>query len=94
GCVPRGASYLFCNGPCFEETHVMLDCVEKLLSNFNFYNKATVKDIRKAFGDFNVWRYINEGETSLINNDGQRVLTFNGYTTALAMLTGSRLLIW
>ncbi|KAK9219255.1 hypothetical protein WN943_007897 [Citrus x changshan-huyou] len=44
--------------------------------------------------DFNVWRYINEGETSLINNDGQRVLTFNGYTTALAMLTGSRLLIW
>ncbi|KAK9215676.1 hypothetical protein WN944_007682 [Citrus x changshan-huyou] len=44
--------------------------------------------------DFNVWRYINEGETSLINNDGQRVLTFNGYTTVLAMLTGSRLLIW
>ncbi|KAL9447185.1 hypothetical protein AB3S75_014791 [Citrus x aurantiifolia] len=102
--VPPAAADLFCNGPCFGETQLMLDCVEKLLSNFNFYNKATVNDIRKALnsgcsytsqrGDFNVWRYINEGGTSLINSSGQKVLTFNGYTAALAMLTGSCLLMW
>lgn len=46
--VPPGAADLFCNGPCFGETQLMLDCVEKLLSNFNFHNKASVKDIRKA----------------------------------------------
>ncbi|KDO38579.1 hypothetical protein CISIN_1g048457mg, partial [Citrus sinensis] len=71
--VPPGATDLFCNGLCFKETHVMLDCVEKLLSNFNFYNKATVKDIRKALNSG--CSYTSQRRMATGVGDGEAYLT-------------------
>ncbi|XP_037496615.1 uncharacterized protein LOC105647438 [Jatropha curcas] len=71
--VPPEATDLFCNGPCLTETQAILSCINNILSDFLFYNRATVRDIRYVLnagcsysslrGDFNVTRYI-EGETS------------------------------
>ncbi|KAF3967030.1 hypothetical protein CMV_008923 [Castanea mollissima] len=71
--VPPEAADLFCNGPCLFETQQVLNCVNSLLSNFLFYNKATIPDVRYALnagcsntnqrGNFNVGQYI-DGFTS------------------------------
>ncbi|KAJ6918093.1 hypothetical protein NC651_012347 [Populus alba x Populus x berolinensis] len=71
--VPPEATDLFCNGPCLAETRLALSCINGVISDFLFYNKASVRDITYALsagcsstsqrGDFNVARYIN-GETS------------------------------
>ncbi|KAJ4719356.1 Glycine-rich protein family [Melia azedarach] len=97
--VPLQSTDLFCNGPCLAETRFVLNCVEKVLSDFIFLNKATVRDIRSVLnsgcsytsqrGDFNVWRYV-QGETSLIS--GQKVLDVNGFYN-LAILSVSCFLI-
>ena len=44
--VPRDATDIFCTGPCLAETQLVLKCVDNILSDFTFYNKATVRDIR------------------------------------------------
>lgn len=44
--IPAPATNQFCYGPCLAETHRVLDCVDHSLSNFIFYNRATVNDIR------------------------------------------------
>ncbi|XP_021822283.1 uncharacterized protein LOC110763750 [Prunus avium] len=44
--VPAAKTDEYCNGPCLQETHLVLDCVDNILSNFLFYNKATVQDVR------------------------------------------------
>ena len=46
--VPPGATDLFCNGPCLAETQLVLSCINNLLSNFIFYNKATMPEVRSA----------------------------------------------
>ncbi|KAH7542968.1 hypothetical protein FEM48_Zijuj02G0131900 [Ziziphus jujuba var. spinosa] len=46
--VPPEALNLFCNGPCLTETELVLKCIDSMFSNFMFYNKATVHDIRDA----------------------------------------------
>lgn len=46
--VPPEAINLFCSGPCLTETELVLKCVDNIFSNFLFYNKATVHDIRGA----------------------------------------------
>lgn len=46
--VPSGATDLFCNGPCLAETQLVLNCIDNLLSNFIFYNKATMPEVRYA----------------------------------------------
>ncbi|KAF4392477.1 hypothetical protein G4B88_005436 [Cannabis sativa] len=46
--VPPQAVELFCNGPCLAETELVLNCVDNIFSNFLFYNKATIGDIRGA----------------------------------------------
>ncbi|XP_062145416.1 uncharacterized protein LOC133852667 [Alnus glutinosa] len=66
--VPPGATDLFCNGPCLAETQQVLNCIENALSNFIFYNKATMPEVRYALnagcsyntqrGNFNVGDYI------------------------------------
>ncbi|PPD97394.1 hypothetical protein GOBAR_DD05607 [Gossypium barbadense] len=43
--VPREATDIFCNGPCFAETQIVLKCVDNILSDFIFYNKATIGDV-------------------------------------------------
>ncbi|KAG6646731.1 hypothetical protein CIPAW_07G028300 [Carya illinoinensis] len=71
--VPPVAADLFCNGPCLAETQEVLNCIDKLFSNFMFHNKATIPSVRYALdagcsytsqrGNFNVGQYI-EGVTS------------------------------
>ncbi|KAJ6305993.1 hypothetical protein OIU78_021341 [Salix suchowensis] len=71
--VPPEATDVFCNGPCLAETRLVLGCINGVISDFLFYNRATVRDITYALsagcgstgyrGDFNVARYIDD-ETS------------------------------
>ncbi|PON89493.1 hypothetical protein TorRG33x02_146370 [Trema orientale] len=64
--VPPQAIDSFCNGPCLTETELVLNCVDNIFSNFLFYNKATIQDIRGA---------INVGCT--YNKQG--IFNFGGY---------------
>ncbi|XP_050374220.1 uncharacterized protein LOC126791783 [Argentina anserina] len=62
--VPKEKADEFCNGACLTETHLVLNCVDHILNNFIFYNKATIRDVRDTIhagcgygperGDFNV----------------------------------------
>ncbi|KAJ0093199.1 hypothetical protein Patl1_24934 [Pistacia atlantica] len=64
----------YCNGPCLTETHLVLDCIEDVLANFIFYNRATINDIKNTIkagcgygperGDFNVAEHIQAEENS------------------------------
>ncbi|XP_031264489.1 uncharacterized protein LOC116122823 [Pistacia vera] len=64
----------YCNGPCLTETHLVLDCIEDVLANFIFYNRATINDIKDTIkagcgygperGDFNVAEHIQAEENS------------------------------
>lgn len=66
--VPPETTDEYCTGPCISETHHVLDCLENLLQQFKFYNKATIYDVRETIkagcshgpqrGDFNVAKYI------------------------------------
>lgn len=44
--VPPDCTNDFCNGACLKETNLILNCVEGVLSDFEFYNKATINDVR------------------------------------------------
>ncbi|WOL00297.1 hypothetical protein Cni_G09010 [Canna indica] len=44
--VPPQAAEDFCGGPCLVETRLVLDCVERMLHGFEFYNGASVLDVR------------------------------------------------
>ncbi|KAL7205375.1 hypothetical protein ACSBR2_018341 [Camellia fascicularis] len=71
--VPPEATDQFCNGACLSETQGLLNCLENIFSNFMFYNKATIGDIRGTLrggcsytnqrGNFNVGDYM-QSETS------------------------------
>ncbi|MQM03540.1 hypothetical protein Taro_036326 [Colocasia esculenta] len=62
--VPKNATNFFCNGPCMAETQLVLGCIDGILSNFQFYNGATVQAVNATLllacgnttkrGDFNV----------------------------------------
>nr|GEW62249.1 putative pentatricopeptide repeat-containing protein At3g16890, mitochondrial [Tanacetum cinerariifolium] len=38
----------YCHGPCLQETHLVLNCVDDILSHFVFYNHATVQDVKET----------------------------------------------
>lgn len=46
--VPPEATNSFCHGPCFEETQQVLNCVDRMFSNFVFGNRATLPELRSA----------------------------------------------
>ncbi|KAK7392073.1 hypothetical protein VNO78_20500 [Psophocarpus tetragonolobus] len=64
---PEGID-VFCSAPCLTETQLVLNCIDNILSNFIFYNKATVQQMRYALnvgcsysrqrGNFNLAEYI------------------------------------
>ncbi|KAL3812292.1 hypothetical protein ACJIZ3_013560 [Penstemon smallii] len=64
----------YCKGPCIDETHHVLDCIDGILKRFIFYNKATVRDIRETIesgcsygpkrGNFNVLEHIQADDAS------------------------------
>lgn len=81
--VPPEYTDQYCNGPCLEETHLVLTCIGNILSNFFFYNKATIQDVRETLqagcsytserGDFNVAKHIEADENSA-NKAGKSIL--------------------
>ncbi|KAK2639141.1 hypothetical protein Ddye_026936 [Dipteronia dyeriana] len=93
--VPVEATELFCNGPCLAETQFVLNCVDRVFSDFLFFNKARVGDVRTVLnmgcsqtnqrGYFNVGSYITD-------NNGQKLQSFNSFH-ALTLLAGSCFLI-
>lgn len=44
--VPKDKTEEYCNGPCLTETHLVVNCIDNILRNFLFYNKATIQDVR------------------------------------------------
>ncbi|KAI9099165.1 hypothetical protein K1719_024932 [Acacia pycnantha] len=46
--VPPEVTDFFCSGPCLRETQLVLNCINNMLSNFLFYNKASVQQMRYA----------------------------------------------
>lgn len=38
----------YCNGPCVSETYLVLNCIEGLVSHYEFYNKATTDEVRET----------------------------------------------
>nr|ABR16925.1 unknown [Picea sitchensis] len=66
GCldVPPDETDEYCDGGCYKQTQVVLTCLDQILSNFEFYNNATIDVINQTItegcsytdkrGDFNV----------------------------------------
>ncbi|KAB1224765.1 GTP-binding protein SAR1A [Morella rubra] len=54
--VPPGAVELFCNGPCLADTQRVLNCIDKVFSNFVFYNKATLPELQVKVNKRNLLR--------------------------------------
>ncbi|KAK9672992.1 hypothetical protein RND81_12G139200 [Saponaria officinalis] len=64
----------FCNGPCLEETNLILECLDGIMDHFLFYNQATTRDVRDTIragcgqgdqrGNFDVGEHIQAGEGS------------------------------
>ncbi|KAK2644900.1 hypothetical protein Ddye_020095 [Dipteronia dyeriana] len=85
--VPIDYTDQYCNGPCLEETHLVLTCIENILSHFVFYNRATIYDIRDTIkaacsygperGHFNVAEHIEDEENSAQKKTAYKV--FSGY---------------
>ena len=46
--VPPGYTDEYCNGPCLKETHLVLNCIDDMLSHYVFYNHATVNDVKET----------------------------------------------
>ncbi|CAH1439505.1 unnamed protein product [Lactuca virosa] len=72
--VPPGYTDEYCNGPCLKETHLVLNCIDDMLSHYVFYNRATVNDVKETIkagcsygphrGDFNVAEHIEDDESN------------------------------
>ncbi|KAM7278205.1 hypothetical protein ACFE04_005339 [Oxalis oulophora] len=66
--VPHSYVDQFCEGPCLQETHLVLNCIQNVLDNFIFYNRATIHDIKDTVeagcgygperGNFNVAEHL------------------------------------
>ncbi|XP_027339226.1 keratin, type I cytoskeletal 9 [Abrus precatorius] len=71
--VPLEKTNEFCEGPCLSETNLVLSCLDNIFSNFLFYNRATIQDIKETIeaacgygperGDFNVAEHIQTEES-------------------------------
>ncbi|KAG4949116.1 hypothetical protein AAZX31_15G137300 [Glycine max] len=71
--VPVEKTDTFCQGPCLSETNLVLNCLDNVFSNFIFYNRATIQDIRETIeagcgygrqrGNFNVAEHIQREES-------------------------------
>jgi hypothetical protein len=46
--VPPEKTDTFCEGPCMSETNLVLGCIDNIFSNFIFYNKATIEDVKET----------------------------------------------
>ncbi|XP_011100800.1 uncharacterized protein LOC105178913 [Sesamum indicum] len=72
--VPPEFTDQYCNGPCLTETSHVLDCINGILKQFVFINRATVNDVREAIeggcsygpkrGNFNVIEHIQADDAT------------------------------
>jgi hypothetical protein len=46
--VPPEKTDAFCEGPCMSETNLVLGCIDNIFSNFIFYNRATIGDVKET----------------------------------------------
>ncbi|CAN4103687.1 unnamed protein product [Withania somnifera] len=46
--VPPVYTDQYCGGPCLEEAHLVLNCLENILSCFRFYNKANIRVVEET----------------------------------------------
>ncbi|XP_009151304.1 glycine-rich cell wall structural protein 2 [Brassica rapa] len=70
--IPVARAEEFCEGPCFSETHLALNCIDDIVHHFRFFNRATVYNIRETLksgcsygperGIFNVLEHIEDEE--------------------------------
>ncbi|CAN7025416.1 hypothetical protein BRARA_F02937 [Brassica rapa] len=70
--IPVARADEFCEGPCFSETHLALNCIDEIVHHFRFFNRATVYNIRETLksgcsygperGIFNVLEHIEDEE--------------------------------
>ncbi|TKY52295.1 hypothetical protein E2542_SST23815 [Spatholobus suberectus] len=91
--IPPEITDFFCSGPCLAETQLVLNCIDNILSNFIFYNKVTVQQMRYALnagcsysrqrGNFNLEDYIG-GEA---NNAPKLSIVNRSYLSILAAAT-------
>ncbi|XP_039138968.1 uncharacterized protein LOC120276312 [Dioscorea cayenensis subsp. rotundata] len=69
--VPPEGTDVYCSGPCLAETKLVLSCLHDIFYNFQFYNGASIQDVRYTLdagcgysdrrGDFNVGEHL-EGD--------------------------------
>ncbi|KAM3761979.1 hypothetical protein ACB098_01G309700 [Castanea mollissima] len=81
--VPPQETDEYCSGPCLTETNLVLNCIENILANFEFYNKATIQDVRDTIeaacgngperGNFDVDEHI-KAETSNAHKGVNQIL--------------------
>lgn len=72
--VPPEYTDQYCNGPCLSETTHVLDCIDGILKQFVFYNRATLNDVRETIkggcshgpkrGNFDVIEHIQAGDAT------------------------------
>ncbi|KAG1371329.1 hypothetical protein COCNU_16G004230 [Cocos nucifera] len=99
--VPQEATDEYCNGPCLVETKLVLECVDNILFNFQFYNGATIQDVKYTLnsgcgqsskrGDFNVLeRAKGDEDEHGYHGHGNK----QGIPMHLMLLLGCVLLLW
>ncbi|KAJ1407719.1 hypothetical protein SESBI_24195 [Sesbania bispinosa] len=74
--VPTEKTDEFCEGPCLSETNLVLSCLDNIFSNFIFYNRATIQDVKETIeagcgygperGNFNVAEHIQAEESKAL----------------------------
>ncbi|KAL9253615.1 hypothetical protein AKJ16_DCAP22223 [Drosera capensis] len=81
----------FCTGPCLAEMNLVLNCIDEIMSNFEFYNKAAMQDVRDTIpagssygskrGDFNVTEHLQAKVSK-----GNKVNASNGNKAGIHVL--------
>ncbi|KAG6392972.1 hypothetical protein SASPL_147201 [Salvia splendens] len=96
--VPRECADQYCQGPCREETNLVLECIQQIFHHFRFYNKATLNDVRETInaacsygpkrGDFDVAEHVRVDEDSSSKLMSSYIVIY----AALLMILGWRVL--
>ncbi|EFH41990.1 hypothetical protein ARALYDRAFT_494993 [Arabidopsis lyrata subsp. lyrata] len=96
--IPVASTEEFCEGPCFSETHLALNCIEDIIHHYRFFNRATIHDIRETLksgcsygperGDFNVLEHIEAEE----ENRSEKIKSKSGPLLGTVLFTIALLL--
>ncbi|KAG7533551.1 hypothetical protein ISN45_Aa08g011790 [Arabidopsis thaliana x Arabidopsis arenosa] len=96
--IPVASTEEFCEGPCFSETHLALNCIEEIIHHYRFFNRATIHDIRETLksgcsygperGDFNVLEHIEDEE----ENRSEKIKSKSGPLLGTVLFTIALLL--